>query len=96
MKVRVRFGPAIRSYVGNNPVLEMEATSVNEVIDQLDKLYPGFRESLTDSGGNLSRHIEIMVALTPSDPNYRKLALNDKIPEGHTSLRITMRAMPGG
>src|SRR5262252_5425295 len=96
MKVWVTFGPAIRQYVGNNPALEVEATSVNELFDQLDKLYPGFRRSLTDENGNLYSYIEIRPVPRPSNYDHRKLTLGDKIPEGHTSLNIAMKNMSGG
>ncbi|MDQ3867788.1 MAG: MoaD/ThiS family protein [Actinomycetota bacterium] len=41
--------------------LEVEAATVGEAIDDLEKRWPGLRDRLCEDGGDLRRHIHVYV-----------------------------------
>lgn len=49
----------LRSYTNNESKVNMEGTTVNEVLDGLDKAYPGFRFRIIDEQDNIRKHIRI-------------------------------------
>lgn len=59
--VNVYIPTPFRGYVGNRTSVEVEATDVTEVIDNLELRFPGFRNLCYDSTGAIPRHINIYV-----------------------------------
>ena len=58
-----------------------EATTVGEVLGNLDAAHPGFRDRLLDDDGSLRRFVNVFVA----DDDVRFLeGLDTKVPDGET------------
>jgi molybdopterin converting factor small subunit len=61
MPLRIIIPTALRRLTGDADVVELEAGTVNDVIDRLDERYPGFRSRICDDNGDLRRFINIYV-----------------------------------
>jgi len=59
MGVRVRIPGPLRRLADGNAEVIVEGSTVAEVIDALDKKYPGFKQRLCDEQGNLRQFINI-------------------------------------
>ncbi len=57
----VRFPPAMKFYVNNQPEIFVPASTVNELVEQVIEQYPSVKFHLVDSGGNLRRHFNVFV-----------------------------------
>jgi molybdopterin synthase sulfur carrier subunit len=61
MPLRIIIPTALRRLTGDADVVELEAGTVNDVIDRLDERFPGFRSRICDDNGDLRRFIIIYV-----------------------------------
>lgn len=61
MSLNVIIPTALRKFADNTDAVEIEATTVIEVLEQLDDRYPGFRARLCEEDGRLRRFINIFV-----------------------------------
>ena len=61
MSLTVSIPTPFRRLTGDVDTVEVEASSVEELIDRLDKRFPGFRSRLCEEGGGLRRFINIYV-----------------------------------
>ena len=61
MSLRVVIPAPLRKYTSGAEVVELEAASVQEVIEKLESRFPGIRSSLCDESGGLRRFINIYV-----------------------------------
>ena len=61
MALNVIIPTALRKFADNTDAIELEASTVNEVLEKLDEQYPGFRARLCEEDGNLRRFINIFV-----------------------------------
>jgi molybdopterin synthase sulfur carrier subunit len=52
----------VRLFPGSTRRLELAASTVGEVIDLLDRRWPGMRDRLCDSTPRIRRHINVFVA----------------------------------
>ena len=59
MEVRVNVTSVIQKTVGGQRELTAEGGTVAEVIDDIERRYPGFREQLVDDGGQLHRFVNV-------------------------------------
>ena len=59
MSLKVIIPTPLRKLTSGAEVVEIEASTVKEVLDNLDAKYPGFRSSLCDESGSLRRFINI-------------------------------------
>lgn len=59
--VKVNIPAPLRGLLEGKAELEIEATNVKDVINELIKLNPEFKERLLDDSGNLRRFINIYV-----------------------------------
>jgi MoaD family protein len=79
MATRVTIPTPLRRFTGNDAQIEVEAGTITEVIDQMDRKYPGFRARLCEEGGQLRRFFNIYI----DGEDVRFLDdLETKIPEG--------------
>jgi sulfur-carrier protein len=61
-KVAITLTPALTRLFADCPrQLELEAATVGEVLDALDRRWPGMRDRLCDSTPRIRRHINIFV-----------------------------------
>ena len=61
MSVNVYIPTPFRHLVGNRANVRATGVTVRDIIDDLDRQYPGFRAQLVDSTGRRARHINIYV-----------------------------------
>ena len=81
MSVEVRIPTVFRKLTNQQAVVEVEAGTVSAVIDRLDERFPGLREQLLTSDGELHRFVNVYV----NDEDVRYLeALETKASEGDT------------
>jgi molybdopterin converting factor small subunit len=55
---------------------EVPGGTVRELIDELERRYPGFRSYVVDEAGRLRRHVNVFVG---SEPIYDRRALSDAV-----------------
>lgn len=70
---------------------QVGGTTVREVLDHLDKLYPGFSGYVVDEVGRLRRHVNIFVR---QEPIYDREELSDKV--GEADEVFIVQALSGG
>lgn len=79
MPVKVRIPFAIQSLFGGATEVEAEGKTVREVIDNLERRFPGVKQRLCDEDGELRRFVNIFV----NDQDVRSLkGLDTELSEG--------------
>ncbi len=58
----VRIPTQLRTLSGGAAEVDVEGTTVGEVLKALDTAHPGFAERLFDDGGSLRRFVNVFVA----------------------------------
>jgi sulfur-carrier protein len=58
--IRVGVPPPLRSYTGAHTAIAVEATTLGEALDALDRLYPGLRFRIVDEQGRIRPHIRFI------------------------------------
>jgi len=61
MAVKVRIPAPLRRLTKDLAVVEVEGTTIEQVIVNLDKGYPGLKERLCDEQGQIRRFINVFV-----------------------------------
>lgn len=84
----VRIPTPLRSYTDDQPTVEATGATVAEVLDELDRRFPGIRFRMVDEQGRLRRHMKIWVGQDP----VRDLST----PLGDTPELTIMQALSGG
>jgi len=81
MPVTVRIPTTLRPLAGGRSTVEVEGSTVGEVLKSLDAAHEGFADRLLDEQGNLRRFVNVFVA----DDDIRYLqGLDTPVPEGET------------
>ena len=62
MSVSVRIPSQLRSLTGGLGEVQVEGTTVGEVLKGLDSAHPGLAERLFDEGGSLRRFVNVFLA----------------------------------
>jgi sulfur-carrier protein len=91
MAVTVRIPTTLRPMAGGNSQVQVEGSTLAEVIDNLDAVHAGFRDRLLDESGAMRKFVNIFVA----DDDVRYLdGLATAVPAGETVSIIP--AVAGG
>ena len=91
MAVTVRIPTTMRPLSGGSSTVEVEGTTLGDVLAALDAAHPGFRERLFDDDGALRKFVNVFVA----DDDVRYLdGLGTATPAGTTVSIIP--AVAGG
>jgi molybdopterin synthase sulfur carrier subunit len=91
MAVTVRIPTTLRPLSGGSSTVQVEGSTLTEVITNLDALHPGFSDRLLDDSGALRKFVNLFVA----DDDVRYLeGLDTATPEGSTVSIIP--AVAGG
>jgi molybdopterin synthase sulfur carrier subunit len=69
----------LRQFTGGDAQIEVEAETVNQVLVEMDKKYPGFKDRLCEEEGKLKRFFNIYV--DGEDVRFMD-DLETKIPDG--------------
>jgi molybdopterin synthase sulfur carrier subunit len=62
MAVKLRIPTPLRSLAGGAAELSVEGSTVSDVLDALERDYPGFHERLFDERGEIRRFVNVYVA----------------------------------
>ena len=91
MSVTVRIPTTLRPLSGGASTVQVEGSTLSEVLSALNSAHPGFSDRLFDQEGKLHKFVNIFVA----DDDVRYLDwLNTKVPSGETVSIIP--AVAGG
>jgi molybdopterin synthase sulfur carrier subunit len=91
MAVTVRIPTTLRPLSGGNSTVQVEGSTLGEVLANLEAAHPGFRDRLFDDQGGLRRFVNLFVA----DDDVRYLqGLETPVPDGETVSIIP--AVAGG
>ncbi len=82
MPVKVKVPTILRKYVGGQALVEANGgRTVGEVLDDLDRRFPGIRERIVTEGGDLHRFVNVYV----NEEDVRYLGyLEAEVHEGDT------------
>ncbi|MBI2902785.1 MAG: MoaD/ThiS family protein [Candidatus Methylomirabilis oxyfera] len=59
MSIKVRIPTPLRKHTGQQAEVIAEGTTIRGVLDHLDRLFPGLRQSLYDEDGTIKRFINV-------------------------------------
>jgi molybdopterin converting factor small subunit len=59
MTVPVRIPTPLRSYTADQKVVAAAGTTLGEVLDDLDRQFPGIRFRIVDEQGRLRKHVNV-------------------------------------
>ena len=91
MTATVRIPTTLRPMAGGKSEVEVEGSTVGEVLKSLDAAHPGFADRLLDDDGNLRKFVNVFVA----DDDVRFMdGLETPVPDGETVAIIP--AVAGG
>jgi molybdopterin converting factor small subunit len=86
--VKVRIPSPLRSYTGQQPVVEAGGATVAEVLDDLDRQFPGIRFRMVDEQNRIRQHMNLWVGQEPVDDLAMAVAATDEV--------TIMQALSGG
>jgi len=86
--VKVRIPTPLRSYTGDASVVDAEGSTVSDVLDDLDRRYPGIRFRMVDEQNHLRQHMKLWIG----DEPVRDLST----PVGGDAEVTIMQALSGG
>ena len=91
MTNKIRIPALLRSLTNGQRELDVEGSTIREIIENIDKSYPGFRAKLLDENGALKNFMNIFV----NDRNIKTLnGVNTEVnPEDNIYILI---AIAGG
>ena len=79
MTVKVKIPTPLRKLTQNNAEVTAAGGTIRELVDDLEKQFPGFKERMCDENGDLRRFVNVYVG----EEDIRFLeGLDTKIPEG--------------
>ncbi|MCB1256248.1 MAG: MoaD/ThiS family protein [Microthrixaceae bacterium] len=91
MSVTIRIPTTLRTLTGGASQVEVDGSTVGQVLEALDSAHPGFKDRLFDADGDLLRFVNVFVA----DDDVRYLdGVNTPVPDGETVAIIP--AVAGG
>ncbi len=62
MSVSVRIPTTLRTLTAGSSEVQVEGSTVGEVLSSLESVHPGFKERLLDDNGGLRRFVNVFVA----------------------------------
>ena len=79
MSVTVHIPSPMRSYTGGAARVEAEGSSIDELLQDLDRRFAGFRFRLVDEHGRLRRHIKVFAGTTATEDLGRELGADEDL-----------------
>jgi len=61
MTARVRVASLLSSYTGSQDVIQVDGATLGEVVDALDRRFPGIAFRVVDEQGCVRRHMHVFV-----------------------------------
>jgi molybdopterin converting factor small subunit len=91
MSVTIRVPPVFRTMTSGSAQVDVEGSTIGEVLTALESQHPGFSEKLFDDSGALVRYVNVFV----DDDDIRFMdGLATPVPDGGTVS--IMQAVAGG
>lgn len=79
MSVKVKIPTPLRKLTQNNAEVVADGGTIRELVDDLEKQFPGFKDRMCDENGDLRRFVNVYVG----EEDIRFLeGLDTKVPEG--------------
>ena len=79
MATRITIPTPLRRFTADDALIEVEAETIDQVLDQMDTRYPGFKDRICDENGRIRRFFNIYV----DGEDIRFIDdLETKVPEG--------------
>ena len=86
--MKVRIPTPLRSYTDQQKVVEGEGATVSEVLDDLDRRFPGIRFRMVDEQNRLRQHMNVWIGQDPVTDLAAPVTAADEI--------TIMQALSGG
>lgn len=86
--MKVRIPTPLRSYTDGQKVVEGEGATVSEVLDDLDRRFPGIRFRMVDEQNRLRQHMNVWIGQDPVTDLATSVTAADEI--------TIMQALSGG
>ena len=86
--MKVRIPTPLRSYTEQRSVVDAEGTTVDAVLLDLDRQFPGIRFRMVDEQGRIRRHMRVFVNEEPTRDLHVVVAPTDEV--------TIMQALSGG
>jgi molybdopterin converting factor small subunit len=86
--VQVRIPTPLRSYTGNQKVVDAEGDTLGALLQDLDRQYPGLRFRVVDEQGQLRPHVNVWVGAERERDLSASIADADEV--------VIMQALSGG
>jgi molybdopterin synthase sulfur carrier subunit len=86
--MQVRIPTPLRSYTDQQKVVESEGATVSEVLDDLDRRFPGIRFRMVDEQNRLRQHMNVWIGQDPVTDLATPVTAADEI--------TIMQALSGG
>ena len=86
--MKVRIPTPLRSYTDQQPVVEADGSTVDELLLDLDARYPGLRFRVVDEQGRLRKHMKVFVNEESARDLTTAIDQSDEI--------VLMQALSGG
>ncbi len=77
--MRVNLSSHYRAYTAGKPAVEADGGTVGEVMEDLDRRFPGLRFRLVDEQDRLRRHVKVFVNVTPTDDLHTPVGATDEV-----------------
>jgi sulfur-carrier protein len=61
MSIPVRIPTPLRKLTQNQEIVEVDGVTIRDVIDNLEKAYPGLKERICDEEDNVRRFVNVFV-----------------------------------
>jgi molybdopterin synthase sulfur carrier subunit len=91
VSVKVRIPTPLRKLTQDQAEVETDGSTIRDVVEDLEKQFPGFKERMCDDDGELRRFVNVYVG--EEDIRFLK-GLDTEIPEGE--LVSIIPAVAGG
>lgn len=79
MATRITIPTPLRRFTADDAQIEVEAATINQVLEEMDKKYPGFKNRLCEENGQLRRFFNIYI--NGEDVRFMD-DLETKVPDG--------------
>lgn len=86
--MEVRIPTPLRSYTGGQKTVDGEGATVSEVLDDLDRRFPGIRFRMVDEQNRLRQHMNVWIGQDPVTDLATPVTAADEI--------TIMQALSGG
>ncbi|HJV26569.1 MAG TPA: MoaD/ThiS family protein [Aromatoleum sp.] len=79
MSIQVRVPGQLFSYTGGQSQLEAEGATLDEVLDDIDRRFPGLRFRVVDEHGAIRPHVRFFVNRTDARSLSHAMATGDEL-----------------